>query len=139
MLLRKLAVNFVQHGSMVTTEKKGKALSSYVATLVEKAKKKSEANKNFLLQEISSSKTIADLFNRVGPTFKDVSGGYITLQRLQQRLSDGAMMVKVSWVKPLIEAEPVVKETRVKTVEAEAKVKTEAAPKKRTKTVKKTK
>src|SRR4051812_26644628 len=81
MLLRKLVVNFVEHGSMVTTEKKGKALSSYLATLVEKSKSKSEANKNFLLKKMSSGKIIADFFNKVGPTFKDVAGGYTTVQR----------------------------------------------------------
>lgn len=109
MLLRKLVVNFVEHGSMITTEKKGKALSSYIGRIVEKSKNKSEANKNYLLKEINSEKIIGLLFDKVGPVFKDVVGGYLTLQRLQQRVADGATMVKVAWAKPVVLVEPVEK------------------------------
>ena len=102
MLMRKLAYNFLAHGTMVTTEKKGKALSSYMARIVQKAKVKNEANKNYLLTHVSSKKVIANLFDQVGPVFKDVNGGYLTIKRLQQRYSDGAAMVKIAWSKPVI-------------------------------------
>lgn len=122
MLLRKLIVNFVAHGTMVTTEKKGKALSSYMGKLVEKAKSKTEANKNYLLQKVSSKKMINAFFNQIGPTFKDVKGGYIALKRLQQRYSDGATMVKLSWVKPVVIESPSTEEKAAKTKSVQVKV-----------------
>jgi hypothetical protein len=64
------------------------------------------------LKEINSEKIIGLLFDKVGPVFKDVVGGYLTLQRLQQRVADGATMVKVAWAKPVVLVEPVVVETK---------------------------
>ncbi|MEO6509123.1 MAG: L17 family ribosomal protein [Patescibacteria group bacterium] len=132
MMVRKLAYNFMAHGMMVTTEKKGKAISSYMGRLVEKAKTKTEANKNYLLRVTGSQKVINNLFNNIGPTFKDTVGGYITLQRLQQRISDGAMMVKISWIKPIV-VEEVIKEIKT----AQATPKEVQAKKETAKTVKK--
>jgi large subunit ribosomal protein L17 len=149
MLLRKLVVNFLEHGSMVTTEKKGKALSSYMDKIVQKAKNRSEANKNYLLSKVGSEKTVATLFEKVGPVFKDVNGGYLSLKRLQQRVSDGAMMVKLSWGKAVVLDEPstkdLVKPSKQPKTEAGANVaspaekKTKKTPVKKAKTVKKSK
>lgn len=142
MLLRKLVVNFLAHGSMVTTEKKGKALSSYMDKIVQKSKVRSEANKNYLLSKMGSEKTIDVLFDKVGPVFKDVNGGYITLQRLQQRESDGAMMVKLAWGKPVVLNIEVTKEEAKKAkadkTQAQSTIKT-SSTKTATKKVKKTK
>ncbi len=106
MLLRKLAVNFVEHGKMITTEKKGKALTSYIGKLVEKTKVRNEANKNFLLHHFNSVKIVNSLFDKVGPVVKDINGGHTVLKRLQQRYSDGAMMVQVTWARPVLMDEP---------------------------------
>ena len=107
MLLRKLAYNFLDHGTMITTEKKGKSLSSYMSKLVEKSKEKTEANKNYLLRQMGSVAVVNTFFDKVGPVFKGIQGGYIGLKRLQTRYSDGAMMVKVSWIKPVVLEKPV--------------------------------
>ncbi len=140
MLLRKLALNFVMHGSMVTTEKKGKALSSYLAKLVEKTKEKNEANKNYLLHHLSSIKVVNNLFDKVGPVLKDTTGGYLTVKRLQQRYSDGAMMVKLTWVKPIMMVEEKKEQPKdLKTVDSSAEMKEEKKAVKRSKTVTKTK
>ncbi len=148
MMLRKLAYNLLAHGKMVTTEKKGKSLSSYMARLVEKSKEKTEANKNYLLRQMSSIKVVNTFFEKVGPVFKDIQGGYISLQRLQQRVSDGAMMVKLTWVKPVVLEEVINATNKVQSKIAPAKAESSAeieirmpekTPAKKAKTVKKTK
>jgi large subunit ribosomal protein L17 len=149
MLLRKLAVNFVTHGTMVTTEKKAKALDMYLSKLIEKSKEQTEANKNYLLHHFGSVAMVNTMFEKVGPVMKEVHGGYVNMKRMQQRYSDGAMMVQVTWSKPVVVKEPPVeaetgkkasaKVEAVKTTEAAQAVEPKAEETKKTRSVKKTK
>jgi large subunit ribosomal protein L17 len=126
MLMRKLAVNFFAHGVLTTTQKKAKLLKSHIERLVEKSKKKNEANKNFLLRKLANPKLVQSLFTSVGPVMADRIGGYVTLQKLYDRESDNALMVKVAWVTPVVmEVKPEVahEEVAVKKEAKEAKKK----------------
>lgn len=117
MLMRKLAVNFFAHGSLITTEKKAKALKSYVETLVEKTKEESAANKNFLLSNLGNKKVVLSLYKYVAPVVKDRIGGYVRLQKLNARESDGTLMSKLSWVDSIVMEEKKVEKKNKKTVE----------------------
>ncbi len=102
MLLRKMAFNFLKNGKMVTTEKKAKALQSYVETLVQKSKVETEASRNFLLKKLGSVEVIKTLYGQIGPALKDKPSGFITLRRLHARVSDGATMAEVRWSVPVM-------------------------------------
>jgi hypothetical protein len=71
---------------------------------------------------------------------KDITGGYLKLKRMQQRYSDGAMIVQVTWVKPVMIEEAPAEEPKTKSKASSAKA-TEAQSevKKPSKSVKKTK
>lgn len=102
MLLRKLLVNFLTKGKIVTTLKKAKVLKSAVERLVEKSKKFSEANKNCLLKILGDCHLVQEQFKTVGTVLKDKIGGYVRVLKLDQRASDGALMAKLEWVYPVI-------------------------------------
>lgn len=105
MLVKKLLFNFLTAGKITTTLKKTKVLKSMVEKLVEKAKEKTEANKNYVLRLITDKKTIRFLFDTIGPTLKDKKGGYVKVVRLGSRSSDGSETARLEW------AYPVMKET----------------------------
>jgi large subunit ribosomal protein L17 len=103
MLVRTLAINFLAHGKMETTHKRAKVIKTYIEKLVEKSKEKTEANKNCLLKAFGNDKkTIAFLFNQVGPVMKDKIGGYVRVVKLKQRLSDGSLVCRLEWVYPVV-------------------------------------
>lgn len=102
MLVRKLAVNFLKHGKITTTETKARVLKTHLEKLVEKTKKKNEANKNYLLKNLGDSRTVTSMFSTIGPSVEGRVGGYIKMQKTHQRLSDGSLMVKLEWSVPIL-------------------------------------
>lgn len=101
-LIRKLSVNFLQRGKLTTTLKRAKVLKSVVEKLVEKAKKKSEANKNMLLRYLADWDLVARMFSHVGPVFIKRTGGYVRLVRLGVTSTDGIVRARMEWTSPVI-------------------------------------
>ena len=102
MLLRKLVVNFLAHGILTTTETKAKMTKSTLDRLIEKAKVRTEANRNYLLKNIAQPSVVEYLFTEVGPAIKDIKGGYIRIIKMGYRASDGARSAKLSWAHPIV-------------------------------------
>lgn len=102
MLIRKLAGNFFKNNKLETTEAKAKAIKSVIERLVQKAKKTSQANKNYLLKHLGDGELVAKLFRDIGPTQAGQKSGFLKITRLDQRASDGAMMARLNWVTPAI-------------------------------------
>lgn len=101
-LIRKLSVNFLQRGKLTTTLKRAKVLKSVVEKLVEKAKEKSEANKNMLLRYLADWDLVGRMFSHVGPTFTKRTGGYVRLIRLGVTSTDGTQRARMEWTSPVI-------------------------------------
>lgn len=121
MLLRKLAINFLTHGKITTTEKKARVLKSYLERLVEKTKDTTQANKNFLLKYLALPKLVESLFSQVGPVFKNRIGGYVTMQKLYERETDGALLMRLSWSTPVVIEDKVKVESAKKLLEKKVK------------------
>jgi large subunit ribosomal protein L17 len=102
MLMRKLIHNFLINGKIVSTEAKIKALKPLIDKIIEKAKEKTESNKNYLLRNVAEDKTIKSLFDEIGPVLKDKIGGYVKIIRLSHRPSDGSSMMKMEWTYPIV-------------------------------------
>ena len=101
MMVKKLLINFLKSSKLVITEKRGKALKMYLDRVLPKTKEQTESNKNYLLRYFPQKKVVDVLFTQVGPSIKDINGGYTTLTKLTQRDSDGAYMVKIQWAHPV--------------------------------------
>ena len=117
MLLKKLIVNFLEKGALTTTETKAKFTKSRLEKLIEKAKVRNEANKNFLLKTVSRSKTIEYLFNEVGPAVKNIRGGYVKIIKMGHRSSDGAQSAKIVWAHPIVKEEMEKKPVKAKEIQ----------------------
>ncbi len=102
MLVKKLLYNFFSHGSIVTTAAKAKVLKTFVERLVEKTKTDTTANKNYMLRYITSKDLLKHLYTNVGPVVKDIQGGYVRIEKLHQRMSDGSPMARISWAYPIV-------------------------------------
>lgn len=119
--MRKLAVNFLAHGKLTTTEKKAKVLKTHLEKLVEKTKTRTEANKNFLLSNLASPSLVERMFSQVGSAVSGRVGGYVRIEKLHNRLSDGASMAKVTWAMPVVMEEPKAVKPVAKPTKQEAK------------------
>ncbi len=97
MLLKKLVRGLLIDKKMTLTVTKAKVMKSVMEKLVEKAKVKTEANKNYLLRQVTDKKLVDIFFNEIGPVFKDRRGGYLRVKKLGARTSDGAEMALLEW------------------------------------------
>ncbi|OGK09899.1 50S ribosomal protein L17 [Candidatus Roizmanbacteria bacterium RIFCSPHIGHO2_01_FULL_35_10] len=109
MLVRKLVKNFVTHAKIETTLKKAKVLKSVVERLVEKAKKETEANKNYLFKALDDKSLVKRLYKEAGTSFKDKVGGYVRIVRLGIMREDGAETARLEWTRPVIAEKIIVK------------------------------
>ncbi len=123
-MLRNLAKSLIEHGSIKTTVTRAKEVSSFVDKLITLAKKSSAAEdpskalafKRQVFKEITTQTSQNDrwdrmkgkerpyrdvaarLFDQLAVAYKDRSGGYSRVTKLQPRKGDGALLAKVELV-----------------------------------------
>ena len=117
MLMRQLCRNFFLEQKSTTTKERAKAMQIIIEKLVSKSKVNTEANKNHILSYFGEQALVKRLFEKVGPAFEKINGGYTKVSLLEQRQSDGAMMAQITW------AHPLVKESKIKSEEVTKAVK----------------
>src|SRR3989338_1330446 len=100
-VMRKLVVNFIEHGKLETTLKRAKAVKSAVDRLTYKSLTKSESSKNVLLSKLGNKKTVDKMFNEVGPAFKVGTGGFVRMIRIGKRQGDNAEVAQLMWSKDI--------------------------------------
>lgn len=122
-LMRKLLLNFVKHGHIETTLKRGKALKAVVDRLVLKAKRGNQSDKNVLLKHLASKKAVDMMIQTIAPSFEGQTG-FVKVSRLGVRQGDAAEVVRMKWTKDIA---PLVVE-EVKAVEKEVKKPAEKKP-----------
>ena len=134
MLLRKLVMNFIEHGSIVTTQQKVQYMKPSLDRLITHAKKDTRSSLNVLTSFFGRDDMPQMLKNAVGTVFKDRTSGYTTTVKLGQRPSDGAMMVKLTWITPVtphvkvVTPLPTGRQVRQVTAKPATVKKTQAAP-----------
>lgn len=121
MTLRKLCNNFLAHDRMETTMHRARATKSQLERLIEKAKVENEANKIVLRSFFDDEDTVAMMFSKIGPFWKDVQGGYVRVVRLTERESDASAMGRLEWSKPFITEKPEEKKVEKKIEKEEIK------------------
>ncbi len=132
MMVKKLLFNFLKSSQLVITQKRGKALKTYLDRVLSKTKVRSEANKNYLLRYFSQPKVVDILFAQVGPALQGIEGGFTSLTRLNQRDSDSADMVRIQWAHPVSidwgeKKEEKIEAKKVKSVKKDSPEKTEVS------------
>lgn len=102
MLFRKMMLNFLQNAKLTTTISKAKALKSALERVISKSRVKSESNKNYLLKFFPKQVVFDIMFDQVGPAFSKLTGGYVRVVRLNERVTDGALIGRVEWAHPIV-------------------------------------
>jgi large subunit ribosomal protein L17 len=97
-LMRSLARNLINHGSIETTLAKAKELRPYMEKLVTKAKANDIASKRLLNSRIHGAKEIKKLFTDIAPKYTDRKGGYTRIVRIPNRDLDGSAMAIIQFV-----------------------------------------
>ena len=100
-LLSNLASAFVINKHIITTQPKAKELRGFAERLITYAKKDSLHGRRLILKSIKgkNSKKIADiLIHDLAPNYKDRSGGYTRIIKLDNRKNDNAKMCIIEFV-----------------------------------------
>lgn len=97
-LFKNLARALVLHGTVTTTEVKGKELKSLADKLVNTAKNDSVATRRTLHSYFGKRDVVNTLVDQVAPVMKDRVSGFTTLTRAGTRLGDNTDLVTIAWV-----------------------------------------
>jgi len=99
-LLRGLATQLIEHGTLVTTIERAKELRKIVEPLVALARVDSVNNRRNAAATLYSKKTVGDLFSRVAPPNAQRQGGYTRILKLGFRSGDHARRAIIEFVEP---------------------------------------
>lgn len=146
-LLKSLARELVEHGSIVTTEPKAKELKRLADKLVTTAKKDTIAARRTLHKFFGKRDAVNTLVEQVVPAVGERTSGFTRIVRQGLRVGDNTMLAQIAWVdmpkivgsvrNPAPKARPAKKAAPKKTAPAKKTATTtaaKAAPKKATKT-----
>jgi len=97
-LMRDLAQSLIFNGKIMTTQAKAKSLRPYIEKAVTKSKTSSIATTRLLISDLGK-KAAMKLTKEIGPKFEDQKGGYTTISNLPRRISDGARMAMIQFIK----------------------------------------
>lgn len=98
-LLRGLAMNLIEHGTIKTTVAKAKSLRPVIEPLITRAREDSLANRREIAKTITNPVLLKKLFEEVAPKFKGVPGGYTRVVKAGHRVGDTADVAYIQFTK----------------------------------------
>lgn len=98
-LFNGLLRNLTEHGEIVTTLAKAKAVKRLADRMVTQAKANTVASRRVLHKRFGKRDVVSTLVDRVAPAMADRTSGYVTLSPLGPRRGDNTPMAKLSFVK----------------------------------------
>ena len=97
-LLGSLVCNLILKRRIRTTIAKAKAARRLADRMVTLAKRNTLASRRAAVSRLHRKELVKNLFENIGPAFKDRAGGYTRVVRLGQRIGDGAEVAILEWV-----------------------------------------
>jgi large subunit ribosomal protein L17 len=95
-LLRNLASQIILHEQVTTTLPKAKEVRPILEKLITRAKKDSFVNRRLVAKFLSNKdKSVAKLFEELGPLYADRNGGYLRIIKTANRKGDNADMAVI--------------------------------------------
>ena len=98
-LKKGLAISIIEHESIKTTLAKAKEIRGFLEPLVTLAKENTVANQRLAYARLQSKEAVAQLFDDLGPRFKNRPGGYLRVIKRGLRPGDKAPAAQVEFVK----------------------------------------
>jgi large subunit ribosomal protein L17 len=96
-LLRSMAGSLFLQKSITTTLAKAKELRPFAEKLITKART-NDFNKQRLVNKLIAKEASSELFEKIGPFFKERKGGYLRIIKLMKRSSDYSKMAIIELV-----------------------------------------
>ncbi len=97
-LLASLAYSLASKRKIKTTEAKAKELRPYMEKLVTLGKKDTLASRRLLVSRVGQE-TAKRIAKDIAPEYKNRAGGYTRITKMVPRMSDGAKMAIIEFVK----------------------------------------
>jgi large subunit ribosomal protein L17 len=97
-LYRNMVTDLLKHEKLVTTEPKAKEIRGIAEKMITLGKKSGLHSYRQAMSYITDKKVAEKLFADLAPRYKERPGGYTRIIKLQPRLGDGALMVKLELV-----------------------------------------
>lgn len=97
--MRSLARALIIYGRIETTEAKAKALRPFIEKLVTKAKTDTLSTKRLVISHLGGSpREAAKLFKEIAPKYKNRSGGYTRISKINAHVTDGRDVAIIEFV-----------------------------------------
>ena len=96
-LIKTLAVSFIRHGKISTTNVKAKVLQSFVEKLITKGIENTLHARRIIASRVGQA-TADKIIKEIAPKYKSRHGGYTRVIKLNTRLSDGSKMAQIELV-----------------------------------------
>lgn len=104
-MLLNLAKALIRHGRIRTTEMKAKDLRGVIEPMITLAKRNDLHSRRLVYKDLNDHALVKHLFDKIGPVFTNVPGGYTRVLKLaERRLGDNAPMAIIEFTRA--EAEP---------------------------------
>lgn len=97
-LIKGLASNLIEHGSITTTTPKAKELVPYFEKLITKAKKGDLHNRRLVIKKVANVFTAHKLVDEIAPKLTKRNSGHVRVVKEHNRRGDNAQMATVSFV-----------------------------------------
>src|ERR1700761_1284444 len=114
-MLANLVCSLIKHKRVTTTLAKAKAARSVAEKMVTLGKSGTVHDRRLAVARLHQESAAKILFKDIAPAFKDRSGGYTRIVKLEQRQGDAAQRAILEWVDfapvaaepaPAVEAKP---------------------------------
>ena len=98
-LMRSLARSLVLHERIETTEAKAKALRPIIEKMVTRAKEDNLSNRRLLISRLGGAEdAVKKLFGEIAPKYKDRTGGYTRITKMNTHHADGRDTAVIEFV-----------------------------------------
>ncbi|MCU0667364.1 MAG: 50S ribosomal protein L17 [Patescibacteria group bacterium] len=97
-LIKGLASNMIENGSITTTTPKAKEVVPYLEKLITKAKKGDLHNRRLVIAKLANVDSGHKLVDEIAPKLKGRDSGHLRITKQSNRRGDNASMATVSFV-----------------------------------------
>lgn len=106
-LIKGLATQLVEHGSIETTLPKAKEIVPYVEALITKAKRGDLHNRRQILASLTTVAAAHKLVDSIAPQLSGRTSGHLRIKKTRARVGDNAELARISFVDELSFSEAV--------------------------------
>ena len=98
MMMRNLVTSLVLYEKIITTAAKAKELRSVAEKMVTLAKREDLHARRQAAEVLNDEKALKKLFDTIGSRFRERSGGYTRITKLDYRMGDGAPLAAIEFL-----------------------------------------